>query len=317
MASDTRLIDLHAHYIPDFLLDALNAAGRSPALSGFPSWSPRGALDAMDRSGIGTSVLSVSTPGVHFGDDTAARRLARQCNDYCARLREDHPGRFGAFAALPLPDVEGARREIAYALDELKLEGVGLLASYGDLFLGAPELDPVLDELNARKAVAFVHPAGHPSSRSLKLASPLWLVEYPIDTTRAAVNLIMTGAIDRFPDIRFVLAHAGGALPYLAWRVSAAPLIDHRYRHLTREAILGAIRGFYYEVAQASGEAAFGALQAVADPRRILFGSDWPYCSENVTAAIRKSLDDVRTISEETRAGVERENARLLFPGLS
>lgn len=321
MASETspqgQLIDVHSHYIPDFLLSAYVAAGRTPALSGFPQWSPELALDAMTQSGIRTSILSVSTPGVHLGDHKEARRMARRCNEYCAQLKLDYPGRFGAFAALPLPDISGARDEIAYALDELKLEGIGLLASYGDVFLGSPELDPIMEELNARHAVVFVHPTAHPTSRTLKLEIPLWLLEYPIDTTRAAANLIMTGAMSRFPNIRMILAHGGGALPYLSWRLSAAPLIDHRYRHFSRQDILDAIGRFYFEIAQAPDNAAFGAMLEVGDPARILFGSDWPYCSATVTSAIEESFANVRSLSQAERHAIASGTASQLFPQLA
>ena len=280
------MIDVHAHYLPDFLVEALEAAGRKPALAAFPRWSPQECLAMMDRFGIAATLLSVSTPGVHFGQTSAAAVLARRCNEYCADLAVSSGGRLGGFAALPLPAIDVALAEIEYALDTLELDGVGLLASYGETFLGDPSFDPVLAELNAREAVVFVHPMGHPSSRGLALAAPLWMLEYPFDTTRAALNLMLTGALQRFPRIRFILAHAGGALPFLGGRIAAAALIDIRWAHLEEARVVRDLGAFYYETAQAAGAATLAAVTTLAPRDHILFGSDYPYCSERAIAAM-------------------------------
>lgn len=306
------LIDVHAHLIPPFYREALIAAGRGPSISGgFPQWSPEMALGQMDENGITAAILSVSQPGVHFGEDTAARTLARRFNEYMARLDADHGGRFGGFAVLPLPDVAGAIAEIDYALDVLKLDGIGVLASYGEQFLGDDRFDPLLEKLNERGAVTFVHPNLHPGSRALTLGVPAWVVEYPFDTTRAVVNLVLTGKRRRYPNIRFILAHAGGTIPFLAWRIAAAPQIDKRYASLSSDAIRADLRSFWYETAQAPGPETFGALSQVAAPERILFGSDWPYCLSPVTAAMIGALNQVDAAK---RRGVESANALALFP---
>ncbi len=309
------LIDVHAHPIPPFYRAALLAAGRGPSISGgFPQWSPELALEAMDACGIGAAILSVSQPGVHFGDDAAARALARNFNEYLARLSGDRARRFGAFAVLPLPDVAGACAEIDHAIDVLKLDGIGILASYGEMFLGDDHFDPVLERLDARGAIVFVHPNLHPTARALRLGVPAWVVEYPFDTTRAVVNLVLTGKRRRFPNIRFILAHAGGTIPYLAWRIAAAPQIDGRYAGLTSEAIRADLRSFWYETAQAPGAEAFGALDRVAAPERILFGSDWPYCPAPVAAAMIEALAQVASLTPARRRAVEWANALALFP---
>lgn len=306
------LIDVHAHLIPPFYREALIAAGRGPSISGgFPAWSPEQALEQMQQNGIAVAILSVSQPGVHFGDDRAAGTLARTFNDYMARLSAGHVGRFGAFAVLPLPDVAGALDEVDYALDVLKLDGIGLLASYGEQFLGDDKFDPLLERLNAREAVVFVHPNLHPASRALTLDVPAWVVEYPFDTTRAVVNLVLTGKRRRYPKIRFILAHAGGTIPFLAWRIAAAPGIDRRYATLSSEDIRSDLRSFWYETAQAPGPETFGALRVIAAPERILFGSDWPYCLSPMTAAMIGALHEVDI---EQRRGVESANALNLFP---
>lgn len=312
-------IDVHFHMIPQFYREAAAAAGKGPAISsGLPAWSRELALEVMDRNGIATAITSVTQPGVHFGDDAAARVLARRCNEYAAELRRTCPGRFGGFAVLPLPDVPGACAEAAYALDELALEGVVLFASCGERFLGDPLFDPVLEALDARRAVVFVHPAFHPASRGLLLDLPAFAIEYPFDTTRAAANLIFSRALDRFPHIRFVLAHAGGTLPYLAWRLAASPAIDpRRLGSFTAEDVLARVRRFWYDTALAPGPAAFGALDEVADPERILFGSDWPFAPEAVTQATIASLDEPGRFPEARRAAIARGNAEALFPQLA
>ncbi len=309
-------IDVHFHAIPAFYREAAAAAGRGPTTSrGFPAWTPELALALMDQNGIATAITSISQPGVHFGDDVKARKLARQCNEHAAELIRRWPRRFGAFAALPMPDVAGAKAEVLHALDVLKLDGIGLLASYGERFLGDPAYDPVLALLNEREAVVFIHPNYHPSSRALGLKLPGFLVEFLFDTTRAAVNLIFSGAIERFPRIRFILAHAGGTLPFIAWRLAAAPSIDPQFA-LTPERIRAGIRHFWYDTALSAGQANFGALDAVADPSRILFGSDWPFAPEAITRETVASIERPGTLGPAQQRAVDRENALALFPRL-
>ncbi|AET92424.1 amidohydrolase [Burkholderia sp. SFA1] len=317
-AAPRSAIDIHFHMLPAFYTDAARAAGKLPTISGgFPQWTPGLALELMDRQGIATAITSISQPGVHFGDDRAARLLARQCNEFAASLVRDMPQRFGAFATLPLPDVEGAREEAAYALDTLGADGVCLLASYGERFLGDPWFDPLLDELNAREAVVFLHPNFHPSSRGLKLVAPAFMVEFLFDTTRAVVNMLVSGTFERYPRIRFVLAHAGGTLPYVAWRLSVAPMIDERVAHLSQEGVFSTLRRFWYDTAQSAGPQTMGSLMQVADPARIVFGGDWPYCPESVVAETSKALDASPLLDDAQRAAIMRGNALALFPRLA
>jgi predicted TIM-barrel fold metal-dependent hydrolase len=318
LATTDQRIDIHSHFLPDFYIRAAKEAGLGPTISrGFPEWTPELALEMMDRHGIATSVTSISQPGLHFGNDEKARDLARKCNEYAAGLVAQWPTRFGAFASLPLPDVAGSCREVEHALDVMGLDGVCLLASYGEKFLGDPLFDPVLDALNQRDAVVFVHPNFHPSSRALDLKIPAFMVEFTFDTTRAAVNMLISGTLDRFPRIKFILAHAGGTLPYLAWRLSVAPLVDQRVAHLSAEHILAKLRGFWYDTAQAAGPQTMGVLNEVADPERILFGSDWPYCPETVVAETAKALREQDFPTPGQHEGINHGNALKLFSRLS
>jgi 6-methylsalicylate decarboxylase len=310
-------IDVHFHAVPDAFRRAAEAAGRGATIaSGFPRWSPELALEVMDRHGIGTAITSISQPGVHFGDDEAARELARRCNEEAAGIVQRWPQRFGGFATLPLPDIAGACREIDHALGVLRLDGVCLLASYGERFLGDARFDPVLEVLNERDAVVFVHPNYHPSSRRLEWSLPGFLTEFPFDTTRAAANLVFSGATLRFPRIRFILAHGGGALPYLAWRLSLAPMIDRRFADRTGTGILEHVGRFWFDTAQAAGAAVLASLREIASPQRVLFGSDWPYCPESVIDHTAAAIHTSRVLDEAAIAGVARDNALVLFPRL-
>ena len=235
--ADARRIDVHFHIIPAFYKEAVYAAGSGPAIGRYPDWSPDRALELMDSSGIAIAVTSLAQPGVQFAPADAARMLARRCNEYAAELSARWPRRFGAFALVPMHDIDDAVAEIEYCSATLRFAGACLFASYGDKFLGDPRFDPVLEALNERDAVVFIHPAYHPSSRTLDLLWPGFMMEYLFDTTRAAVNLLLTGALERFPRIRFILAHAGGVLPYFAWRLSVAPMIDPRLPQWPREEV--------------------------------------------------------------------------------
>lgn len=303
-------IDVHAHDIPDFYREAAAAAGRRPAVSsGLPAWSPQRALEVMDANGIASAILSVSAPGVHFGDDGAARKLARRCNEHKAELARRWPGRFGGFAALPLPDVPGALDEIDYALDSLGLDGIGLFSSYDGRYLGDPLFDPILERLDARAAVAFVHPVLNPLLRELRIDLPAFVVEYVFDTTRAAANLLFSGALDRFPNIRFVLAHGGGTLPFLTFRLAQSPLIDpQRLGAFDPQRVAQLVRRFYFDTALVAHPAPLAGLDAIDVGDRVLFGSDWPFAPAAVTATTVANIPD---------DGRLEGNALGLFPRLS
>lgn len=329
MARAAGRIDVHFHSVPPAFRDAIIEAALGPAIR-TPTWTPELSLEVMDRNGIGSAITSISVPGTHFGDDAKARSLSRRCNDYSAEIISRWPKRFGAFAAVPLPDIEGACEEIRYALDVLKLDGIGLFTNYSGKHLGDPGFDPVLEILNDRAAVTFIHPTNHPSAQAVHLGVPGFLMEYLFDTTRAAVNLVLSGAMDRFPRIRFILSHAGGTLPYIAWRVShiawrqlaeppfterfPLPLIEQNSGQVSAELVLSRIRRFWYDTALSAGRQTFGALNAVADPGRILFGSDWPYAPETMTRDSIESLGAPGFLSEAQRSAVDRGNALQLFP---
>ena len=308
-----RRIDVHFHLIPPFYSEAVYAAARGPAIGKYPDWTPQLALDLMDACGVEVALTSLAQPGVGFGDEASAQALARRCHDYAAELVARWPKRFGAFATVPMWSIKGALDEIAYSLDALKFAGVSLFASYDENFLGDAQFDPLLAMLNERSAVVFVHPGLHPSSSALALPWPAFIMEYLFDTTRAAVNLILSGAIERFPRIRFILPHAGGLVPYFAWRLSVSPMIDPRLPQLSREQVYAGLKHFWYDNALSPGEQTFGALEHVAAPERVVFGTDFPFANPRVIAEMIKTYES-GFLSEARRAQIDRTNALSLFP---
>lgn len=307
-------IDVHVHMSPDFYRQAFRDAGMVTTAGTSVDWAPALALQQMDAHGIAASILSISFPGVHFGADAAARALARRCNELAADLGARWPGRFGGFAVLPLPDLDGALAEARYALDTLRMDGVVLLASYGGKFLGDAAFEPLMRELDRRNAVVFVHPGMHPSSRGLGLPWPGFMLEFVIDTSRAAVNLLFSGALERFPTIRFILAHGGGVIPYVAWRLSVAPIISPLVPQWPQEKVLEGLRRFWYDTALCATAHSLPSLMQTAAPERILFGSDWPYAPAKITALSIQGLKEAPGVSDALRASIERENALKLFP---
>jgi 6-methylsalicylate decarboxylase len=303
MMASPRRIDVHFHLIPPFYHEAVYGAGRGPALGKYPDWTPELALDVMDAHGIEVALTSLAQPGVGFGSEAGAQALARRCNDYAAELVARWPTRFGAFGTVPMWSIKGALEEIAYSLDVLKFDGVSLFASYGENFLGDPRFDPLFAMLNERGAVVFIHPGLHPSS----------MMEYLFDTTRAVVNLIFSGAVERFPRVRFILPHAGGLAPYFAWRLSVSPMIDPRLPQLAREQVYAALKHFWYDNALSPGEQTFGALDRVALRERIVFGTDYPFANPRVIAEMIKTYES-GFLSDARRAEIDRANALALFP---
>ena len=311
-------IDVHHHLIPDRYRKALAArniktAGGVP----LPQWGPAQSKSLMNRNGIAIAILSISSPGVHFGVDSAARDLARQCNDYCAEVISNNPSRFGAFATLPLPDVKGSLKEVEYALDTLELDGAAMLASQSDgTFLGDKKYDDLLAELDKRKAVVFIHPTVHPTSKDLSLNIPGSIIEFPFDTSRAAFNLVWTGAAERYPNIRYILSHAGGTVPFLAWRFS---LLDYYPGFFERvpDGAMAYLKRFYYDLALAANPHALRSLQELVGPEQVLYGSDNPFAPPQLTADGVDYIEKYDGYSDEDRKLIYRSNALKLFPRLA
>ena len=316
--SSARRIDVHFHIIPPFYQDAVRAAGLGPTRhGGYPPYSPELAIEQMDRNEIATAITSVAMPGVLFQPPQDAKALARRLNEYAADLRVRWPKRFGGFAIIPMHDVDDSIAEIAYALDVLKLEGVCLFTSYGEKYLGDASFDPLLEELNRRKVVVYTHPTLHPSTRGISLSYPAFLMEYLFDTTRMATNLIFSGALDRFPGIKFILSHAGGTLGYISWRLGSGPAIDPGLPQWPRAKIEAALRRFWYDNAISSAPGTMMALKAVAGPEKILFGTDWPFVTDHLLAEHVTGHATASIHTDAEREAIDRGNALTLWPHLA
>jgi predicted TIM-barrel fold metal-dependent hydrolase len=317
MDSLPQRIDVHHHILPP---EYVKAAARYGVADGggipFPAWSAEAALSVMDRRGIAAAITSIAAPGVHFGDDAAARDLARRCNEISARLVADYPQRFGAFAQLPLPDVDGALAELEYAFDVLHVDGVVVLASVGERYLGDTHFDAVFAELDRRKAVVFIHPTIPTTSLALKLAMPGAMIEFVFDTTRAVTNLIYSGTLERFADIRFILSHAGGTIPYVAWRLEQGRTIP-KLREKAPQGAIAYLRRLYYDTAMSATPYALNSLGALVEPSQILFGSDYPFLPEPLIDESIRGLSDYKGFDASTRERIERRNAIALFPRMS
>lgn len=312
-------IDVHHHLIPPAFVQAMRDAGISMVAGApLPAWTPEASIRVMDDNGIAVALTSLSAPGVYFGDIDKACRLARECNEYAREIGERHRGRFGSFAVLPMPSPEHACREAVYALDTLGADGIVLLGSTEGRFLGDPSFEELMAELDRRSAVVFVHPNLHASSVAISgdLDTPGWLLEFLCDTTRAATNLILKGVLERYPRIRWILAHAGGFLPYVAWRLSLSNLLP-QYRDVAPQGFLTYARRFWYDTALSPSPYALAALRELVEPSHILFGSDYPFAPAPVTALQTKQLAELRQLDAATTAGVDRAHALALFPRLA
>ncbi|MCC6608928.1 MAG: amidohydrolase [Burkholderiales bacterium] len=309
-----RKIDVHHHYLARHYLDAVgidrvttNASARS-----VPNWSPQWSLDIMGRFGIETAILSVSAPGIGLDTPQQTALLARECNEGQARLASDYPGRFGFFAATPLPDIDASLDEIGYALDVLDADGVGLLSNYRGTYIGDPTFWPLFEELERRKAVLFVHPTAPAGFRGLESISSSTL-EFPFDTTRAAVSLLYHGTAARYPSVRIILSHAGGAIPYLAGRTAALSERNPDFVLRGSEDMLPSLRRFYYDITQSASGPTFAALRTLAPVTKIVFGSDCPFAGDrqlDLAAEDFSRLD----LPPDQRAAIAHGNAAFLFP---
>jgi predicted TIM-barrel fold metal-dependent hydrolase len=300
-------IDVHHHLMYPGYLDEV--AGRR-AGSTF-KWSPQMSLEDMDKSGIALSVLSLIQPSAVTVDVEKGRRIARTSNEYGAQLARDHKGRFASFATLPLLDADGSLKEIAYALDTLKADGIALMTSYQDKYLGDASFAPVWDELNRRKAVVYTHPLSPECCKNVKSDVPPAVIEYATDTTRTIASLVFSGTASRYPDIRWIFSHSGGTMPFLLSRFvrQEIDMKDKAVKAMPK-GLMYELRKFHYDTAQGNHSGALAALMKVVTPSQVLFGTDFPF---------RDGAEEIGGLSafqfrpEELRA-IERDNALKLIP---
>jgi len=307
-AAKPRRIDVHHHLAPPNFAAFL--ASKKAIPGPLKDWSLARDMADMDRAGVTTAILSITTPGVSLGEPEEARRIVRDCNEYMAKLVGDHPGRFGMFVMLPLPDVEGSLREIEYGLDVLKADGIGMYTNYGDKWLGDSFLNPVWQELNRRKALVYTHPAAANCCRNLVPGIPPALVEYGTDTTRTIAELVFSGTAARYSDIRFIFSHAGGTMPFLIERFDFQAHAQDYKEELPR-GVRYELRKFYYDTAQAFSAPAMWGLKKIVPMSQIVFGTDFPY---RTAAEHVKGLKDCGVFNAKELAAIDSSNAARLLP---
>jgi predicted TIM-barrel fold metal-dependent hydrolase len=290
------IIDVHAHYQPP-AIRALNLPGPMNA------WDLQKQIEDMDAAGVTRAVLSVTTPGVPAIGE-AGRHIARESNEYAAKLGVDHGRRFGFFTCVPMDDMDAAVSEVAYGFDVLKAQGVGLFTSYSGHWLGDAQFDPLFTELERRGAIVFVHPTSAACCTRLIPEVADTLIEYGTDTTRAIASYVFRGAARRFPNVRMIWSHSAGTMPYLIERFDGADR-SPAARAQAPDGFRASIARFWYDIAQASNPVATQALRSVVPMERIVFGTDYPF---------RTSLDHVRGLENgkvfdrQELAGIYRGN---------
>jgi 6-methylsalicylate decarboxylase len=305
-------IDVHHHPSPPSYLAARFA--RDEQYGQQKTWSAARSLEDMDKGGVATAMLSLPhSVKIWPGNADEARGLARDWNEFMAKTAADHHGRFGVFVALPMLDIEGSLREVEYAFGPLKADGVALMTNIGDKWLGDAYYAPLFDELNRRGAVVYTHPVAPNCCRGLLEELNDTVIEYGADTTRAIAKVLWGGSAARYPRIRFIFSHAGGTLPYLAFRFlrqyrNAPPKI----KELMPDGLVPALNKFFYDTANTSNLYAMGSFTKLISLTQLMFGSDFPFGSAEHDA---KALTECGFSPAELRA-IECENAYRLFPRL-
>jgi 6-methylsalicylate decarboxylase len=303
-------IDVHHHVVPPSWLQAMNLIGRSnPPLV---HWSVQKTLEDMEKGGVATSILSPTSPQVTPLGTEAAVRIAREANEYGKKLETDHPGRFGVFATLPLPHIDESLKEIAYAFDTLKVDGIGMMTNYGDKWLGYSYFDPIWEELNRRKATVYTHPTDASCCVNLVQGQGGSGIEWGTDTTRTIANLIFSGSSQKYKDINWIFSHGGGALTSFAERFLVQWVSTPPYKgKFTRESVQAELNRFHYDTAQVSVTGTVAALAKLVPVSQIVYGTDFPY---RTAADHTKGLSNL--FSGDDLKKIDRDNALRLLPRL-
>lgn len=306
---DRARIDVHHHLFPPPFVAALTAHEHYLAQGVARHWTPQLSLDDMDAAGIATAFTSITAPGLALIARERLQSVNRRCNEFGARMVLDHPDRFGFFASLPLPNIDDALREVQHALDVLKADGIGLLTSYAGKWLGDPMFDPVMDELDRRAAVVYVHPTAAECCRNLLPDIADWVVEFPVDTTRAIARLLFSGTLARCPRVRFVFAHVGGILPLVVEHLVRAAQLDTRLATNAPRGVREHLRMLHYDTALRMHPVGMQSALQLFNPARLLLGTDAP---------LRKSTDQLTELHAlglppDVLQMIESGNAYQLF----
>ncbi len=312
----TLTVDIHHHVIPDFYWETSNEGGNAAGGINPPPWSLDGAIAYLDEARIDVAIPSISTPGVHLGDDAAARILARRVNEYLADIKHDRPDRFGAFGALPLPDIDGSLDQIAYALDVLELDGVSVMTNAGGSYLGDSRFDPIFAELQRRAAVVFVHPNASPDPIAHTLGLPDTLLDYPVDTSRAIAKLHYGNTFARTPDVKYIFVHAGGTIPYLASRFAIVDQMEVIPGAEVRGAFVDVLPRLYWDTASAFSDPVLHMLRSVTGLGNVVFGTDYPYPRDAISIGGLRHIENTAELDDGERRALLGESATRLSPRL-
>ncbi|MFW9808432.1 MAG: amidohydrolase family protein [Candidatus Thorarchaeota archaeon] len=329
MSDDYDWIDLHHHLLPNFYVKSLAEKGITE-LSGvpIPTYNIEECLKDMAKVGIDKAILSLPASGLHIKNNGFFVGLIREANTFLAKIVREYPNRFGALASIPLPNIDAAFEELDYAMDELHLDGVVLLSNSDGIYLGDPELEEFFAELNRRKAVVFVHPDDPPFADMKKPDVPVVHIEWPFDTTRAVANMVYSGALDRYQKIRFILPHGGGAVPYLAWRIS---ILEYRQRDKVKmirslydlilrkqgpATGLRLLKNMYYDTTAVTAPSSLRTLKELLDPSHIVLGTDLGAAPRLMASLVLSDLKGSDVFDEEDLRAIARKGALELFPRL-
>lgn len=310
--SNPRRIDVHHHMLPPEYAK-LTRDRILQITSGDPTvlnWTPEITFAQMEQYGVASAILSLPVPGAWHEGKENSRKLARIANEYGARLSKDHPGKFGVFAALPLPDVDGSLKEIEYAFDALHADGAYLQTSYDDKWPGDPAFAAVFDELNRRKAIVFVHPTEPLCCANLIPGIPSNVIEFVFDTTRAITSFLVNGTFARCPDIRFIFCHSGGTMPVLSARISGFFQSRSALASQVPNGVMYELKKLHYDIANATNPSSLAALMKLVPTSQIVWGSDFPYRPVGPTAT---GWDNYEA-GPQIKSAVNRDNALKLFP---
>lgn len=329
MSDEYNWIDLHHHLMPNFYLKRLAEKGITE-LSGIPipPYNIEVCLRDMDKLGIDKAVLSIPTSGLRIKKNEFFRDLIRSTNTYLADIVQKYPTRFGALASIPLPNIDWAFEELEYAMDELHLDGVVLLSNSDGMYLGDPELEEFFAELNKRETVVFIHPDDPPFADMRKPDVPIVFIEWPFDTTRAVANMVYSGVLDRNPNIKFILPHGGGAVPYLAWRIS---ILNYRQRDKVKKfqslydliirkqgpkSGLQLLKNMYYDTTAVTAPSSLRTLKELVEPSHIVLGTDLGAAPRLMASLVLNDLESFNDFDEETLRIIAQKGALELFPRL-
>lgn len=310
-----KYIDVHHHFLPPFYRDALVDTGilQRSGIS-LPNWTLDASKSFMDKYQVSSAITSISAPGVSFADKALAKKLARRCNDFAAELSSQYPKVYGGFATLPLPNIDDSLLELIYALDVLKMEGVILLSNYEGKILGNPVFDPIFEELNKRQSAAFVHPTFPSPCCTDMNYLPATMFEILFDSTRAVINLLFSGIFEKYPNIKFIVPHGGGVIPFLAGRLDLFQKLMPALSEKAPKSVYHYLKNLYFDTGMSTSDASLSCLREFVSAEKMLLGTEYPFVNEAGIETQLKALEQYPHFSSKDRELIYHQNMETLFP---